>query len=322
MRFSGKKKWIAGCGVLVLAPVVFMSLWVWSITPERVEGACFDSAGVRIHYTDEGQGTPVLLVHGLAVNADVQWRWRGLMQLLTKDYRVIALDTRGHGLSDKPHDPAMYGIQMVEDIVRLLDHLHIEKAHVVGYSFGGFITLKLVATHPERLLSAAVCGAGWEQPTEENLVFGEAVAQAMEKGKGFGPLNKRLGLGDGPPPLYEKLVMKLALYYFNDRRALAATMRGGLELAVSEEELRANRVPVLVMVGSKDGLRPDSEELAKRMANCALVIVEGGGHINTSGKTAFHTGLLSFLARQAASPDKKEPSGEVADLAKVCTAPL
>ena len=176
----------------------------------------------------------------------------------------------------------------------------------MGYSFGGFITLKLVVTHPERLLSAAVCGAGWEQPTEDNLTFAEAVAKALETGEGFGPLNKRLGLEAESPRLRDKLLMKLALYYLNGRRALAAVMRGGSGLAVTEEELRANRVPVLAMVGNMDGLRPSAEELGKRMTNCELVLVEGGGHMNTTGKPAFLTGLQAFLAKHA--PEKNDLS--------------
>ena len=304
MRLSGKRKWVAGCGVLTLVPVVLLAVWGWSLTPERVVRNYFDSAGVRVHYTDEGQGTPVVLVHGLAINADIQWRRRGLTQALSKGYRVIALDLRGHGLSDKPHDPAMYGVQMADDVIRLLDHLNIKKAHVVGYSFGGFITLKLVATHPERLLSAAVCGAGWEQPTAENLTFAEAVAKALEAGEGFGPLNKRLGLGPESPRLRDKLMMKLALHYLNDRQALAAVMRGGRGLAVTEEELRANHVPVLAMVGSMDGLRPSVEELGKRMTNCELMLIEGGGHMNTTGKPAFLEKLKDFLARHA--PEKSD----------------
>ncbi len=84
-----------------------------------------------------------------------------VFQRLSRRYRVIALDNRGHGKSDKPYDPAQYGLELVDDVVRLMDHLGIAKAHVVGYSLGGFITLKLALRHPERLLSAAPCGAGW-----------------------------------------------------------------------------------------------------------------------------------------------------------------
>ena len=77
------------------------------------------------------------------------WKLPRVFQKLSKRYRVIALDNRGHGKSDKPYDPAQYGLELVDDVVRLMDHLGIAKAHVVGYSLGGFITLKLALRHPE-----------------------------------------------------------------------------------------------------------------------------------------------------------------------------
>src|SRR5579883_1762190 len=94
----------------------------------------FDSNGVKIHYTVEGKGEPVLLIHGFAANADFNWRQPGVIKALAENYKVIALDNRGHGQSGKPHDIAKYGEEMAEDAVRLLDHLGIKKAHIVGYS--------------------------------------------------------------------------------------------------------------------------------------------------------------------------------------------
>src|SRR5438552_1973382 len=115
----------------------------WANSGLHAEDRFFDSKGVRIHYVIEGQGEPVLLVHGFAANIQLQWGLPGVLKTLAKDYQVIAIDCRGHGGSGKPHDPAMYGIEVVEDLVRLLDHLDIRRAHVVGYSLGAFITLKL-----------------------------------------------------------------------------------------------------------------------------------------------------------------------------------
>src|SRR5690349_10160902 len=100
----------------------------------RAEEQSFNSNGVRIHYYVEGKGEPVLLIHGFAVNAQLQWGLPGIIKDLAKDHRVITLDLRGHGKSDKPTEVKQYGTEMVEDVVRLLDHLKIKKAHVVGYS--------------------------------------------------------------------------------------------------------------------------------------------------------------------------------------------
>src|SRR5690348_2248849 len=104
----------------------------------------FDSKGVPIQFTVEGRGEPVVLIHGLGANAQINWRTPGIIRALTNGFQVIALDVRGHGGSGKPKQEDAYGIEMEEDIVRLLDHLHIKKAHLVGYSMGGMITMKLL----------------------------------------------------------------------------------------------------------------------------------------------------------------------------------
>src|SRR5688500_9494864 len=119
----------------------------------------FDSDGVKIHYQVWGKGDPIVLVHGFTASIDANWVQPGIVDKLDDDFKVIALDLRGHGKSDKPHDPAVYGEIMAMDVIRLLDHLKIDKAHIVGYSLGGFTTLKLVTMHPERFLTATLGGA-------------------------------------------------------------------------------------------------------------------------------------------------------------------
>jgi len=292
-----RKKWlIAGISAVLALVLVFGGLLAavshYLLGPE---GHYFDSGGVRVHYTDEGRGEPVILVHGFANPANLQWRRTGRIGALSKDYRIIALDNRGHGRSGKPHDPEQYGTQMAEDLVRLMDHLDIEKAHIVGYSMGGFITLKMVTSHPDRVLSAAACGAGWLQPTEENREFGETVARAIENRTGFGPLQKRLGLPDRAMTFWEKMGMNLALTFFHDPQALAAVSRGSVQLSLTEAELRANTVPVLTIIGSEDGLLPEAQALAAAMANHQLVVLEGKNHNNTDVSAAFLDELRKFL---------------------------
>ena len=91
------------------------------------EDQYFDSNGVKIHYVVEGAGEPVVLVHGFTANIQLQWGMPGIITKLAKDYQVIALDNRGHGKSDKPHDPEKYGPEMINDVIRLMDHLNIKK---------------------------------------------------------------------------------------------------------------------------------------------------------------------------------------------------
>ncbi len=291
------KKWFWGCGAAVAGIVLVLILGVSYVLNARLgpEGAYFDSSGVRIHYTDEGQGAPVVLVHGFSNPAHLQWRKPGIIQELAKAYRVIAPDARGHGRSDRRYTPEECGLQMVEDLVRLLDHLHIDRAHVVGYSMGGYTVLKMACTHPERLLSVSACAAGWLQATEENRDFGEAVARAIETRQGFGPLLSRLGLPDRPMSLWERIMFNVALTFVHDPKALAAVSRSGIQLTLTEDELRANKTPALTIIGSEDGLLPEARALANAMANHRLVILEGQNHINTGASPRFLEELLPFL---------------------------
>src|SRR5215469_6705144 len=136
-----------------------VSLIAAACPTRAAESRFFRSDGVTIRYLVEGEGEPVLLIHGLGASVHVQWGASGVIQALAKDHRVIAYDNRGHGRSGKPHDPQRYGEETVEDAVRLLDHLEIPKAHIVGYSMGALITNKLLVEHPDRFLSATLGGA-------------------------------------------------------------------------------------------------------------------------------------------------------------------
>jgi len=106
------------------------------------EDRFFDSDGLRIRYIEQGSGEPVVLVHGF-LGIIERWVELGLFANLAEDHRVIALDCRGYGKSAKPHDRSQYGRKMADDVAHLLDHLGIERAHILGYSMGGNIVLKM-----------------------------------------------------------------------------------------------------------------------------------------------------------------------------------
>jgi pimeloyl-ACP methyl ester carboxylesterase len=125
------------------------------------------SDGVKIHYVTKGRGTPLVLVHGFALSGEMNWVAPGAVDSLASSFMVVVPDLRGHGRSDKPHDPAAYGARFVDDLVALLDRLKIQRAHVAGYSMGGGIGLRLVALHPDRVISFVIGGAGWQPPGRE-----------------------------------------------------------------------------------------------------------------------------------------------------------
>lgn len=117
--------------------------------------------GVRVHFLVQGEGAPVVLIHGWYSSAALNWVDPGIMAALAGSHRVIALDLPGYGRSDRPKASDAYGAHWIEDIDRLLDHLAVRKAHVVGYSMGGMVALKFVVDHPERVKSVALGGMGY-----------------------------------------------------------------------------------------------------------------------------------------------------------------
>ena len=260
----------------------------------HAEDAFFDSDGVRIHYTIEGTGEPVLLIHGYTSSAAGNWGAPGITKALVADnYRVIAIDNRGHGQSEKPHDASMYGPKMVNDSLNLLDHLHIAKAHVVGYSMGGFFTLDLLAEHPDRLITATVGGAGLDPPAQSAL---NALADSLEQGNGLGPLMVMLTPpGQQPPPPEQMAGINKMLLAVNDPLALAAVARGGVP-HVTEAQVESNKIPTLAMVGALDPLKVGVDHMeAIKMPDLKVVVIPGATHMTAFASPVFLANLKSFL---------------------------
>jgi pimeloyl-ACP methyl ester carboxylesterase len=279
-------------------PSLLCGLFLIAATARAEEGY-FSSGGVQIHYFVTGQGEPVLLIHGFAVNAYLQWSLPGIIRSLAKDHRVIALDVRGHGKSDKPTDADKYGPEMAEDAVRLLDHLKIAKAHVVGYSMGALITGKLLALHPDRLLSATLGGAGVFPAGAQPPPFVEKLAHSLEEGKGIGPLLNALTPPGKRNPSETTIKIINRLTIGANGKVLAAVVRSWEKLGVSKEQLRANKVPTLALIGEKDPLKKTVDFIQEDMANLQVVVIEGKDHITTYFSPKFTRSLRQFLAEHA-----------------------
>jgi pimeloyl-ACP methyl ester carboxylesterase len=265
-----------------------------------VKDGYFDSNGIKIHYTVQGEGEPVLLIHGFTANIPVQWDNPGVTAALAAHYKVIALDNRGHGKSGKPHDPKKYGKEMVEDSIRLLDHLKIKKAHIVGYSMGAMLAGDLLASHPDRCLSVVLGGAGIIRKSS-NIDFFDVLATSIEKDKSVGPLIEYLTPPGQPKPTAEQIKgLNFLLSTMNDMKALAATVRSWRELVVSDEALKANKLPVLGVVGDLDPLKTSLDELKDVLPGLEIVIVPGGDHMNTFAKPEFVVAIKEFLAKHPA----------------------
>ncbi len=246
----------------------------------------FQNDGLTLAYFDEGDpsGPPVLLIHGFASSATVNWVHTGWLKTLgDAGYRVIALDNRGHGASEKPHDPAVYHPDMMAgDAVALLDHLGIPSAHIMGYSMGARISAFLAISDPERVLS---------------LVFG---------GLGIGMCD---GVGDWDPIAEALLAPSLADVTHargrmfrafaeqtkSDRFALAACISTSRDL-VSREDIAKIEAPTLVAVGSKDDIAGSGEELAVLMSNAKALDIPNRDHMLATGDRVFKAGVVDFYA--------------------------
>ncbi len=273
----------------------------------HAEDLFFDSDGVKIHYTVEGSGEPVLLIHGYTANIAVNWAAPGVIKALADNYQVIAIDNRGHGQSEKPHDPQAYGMKMVDDSIRLMDHLKLRKVHVVGYSMGGFFTSVLITEHPDRFWSATMGGAGWTMPSLDNML--PQLADSLEQGKGLGPLMAALNPPGQPPLTAEQMdgANKMILS-FNDPLALAAIARAGIPHA-SEAKIRANKIPTLALIGELDPIKAGVDQLSGMMPNLKVVVVPGATHLTAFASPVFIDNLKSFLAEHPAKAAAAKATG-------------
>jgi pimeloyl-ACP methyl ester carboxylesterase len=224
----------------------------------------FDSNGVKIAYFVQGKGEPVVLIHGWLSSAGINWALPGTSDLLAKDHQVIALDVRGHGLSDKPTKEEDYGPELVEDVVRLLDHLQIKKAHIVGYSMGGIIAGNFMAKHPDRVLSGTLGGMGW-----------------LKTG-GLAQLGFSL-IGKNDP----------------NAKALAICGRSLSKLALTEEEIKSIKVPVTILVGDKDDLikKLYVEPLQPVRKDWTVIEIKDGNHISCILKPQFKEEIAAWLKK-------------------------
>lgn len=243
--------------ILLVAMAVAAVAW-----PAVGEEYTFDSNGTQIHYTNDGTGEPVILIHGYTASGALNWKMPGIVKLLKDDYRVIVPDVRGHGESAIPADGA-YGIEAVEDIRRLMDHLGIDKAQICGYSMGGMITIKFAAMYPERVSSAVVGGMGWVNP-----------GSMGERGE----------------------------HYANVSQPMIETYDQFKQLETTAEEMGKLTMPLRVIVGTEDTGQLKRVDLWKTIApDLDVVYVEGAEHVNCVFRPGFKTALREFVDAHCAA---------------------
>lgn len=260
----------------------------------------FDSNGVRIRFVTIGEGRPVVLVHGFTGRLE-NWFTNGLAAAVADRHHVIAFDCRGHGGSDRPHDPSQYGAEMGLDVIRLLDHLGLERAHVVGYSMGAHILAHLLTVRPERLLSATLGGAagrlGW---TTEDQARVDREAAELELGR----LTTQMRRIDPRLSDDEVRINSTAALLGQDPLALAALRRSNPAQVVSEVQMRPVAVPTLGVVGSEDPYHKDFVKLRGWMAQLKLVVIPGATHDSAARHPSFRRAVLEFIGGMGATNDQ------------------
>jgi pimeloyl-ACP methyl ester carboxylesterase len=246
----------------------------------------FHNGAVEIAYLDEGEGDPIVLVHGFASSKNVNWVYPGWVSELTKaGRRVIAFDHRGHGESTKLYDPEDYYLgTMAGDALALMDHLAIDRADIMGYSLGGRISAYLAATVPARVRSAVLGGIGI------GLIVGggpgENVAKALEADQ----------LSDVTDPM-GRTFRAFADQTRSDRRALAACLRGSRRL-MTREEAAGITVPVLIAVGTTDEVAGSAHALGEIIKHAQVLDIPDRDHMRAVGDKVFKAGVLDFLAHR------------------------
>ena len=261
----------------------------------------FDSNGVRLRYVEQGHGPAIVLMHGYTGTADRHFLANGVFANLAKDHRAIAIDLRGHGKSDKPTVASAYGEEMARDVVRLLDHLKVQRAHVLGYSLGGFIASRLATLHPERLTSVVYVASLPLRTTDTFMdKFAEESVKELESDMPFKSLATSLQPPGSKPPSDDDIRKMVApLVAANDVKALAALWRGYKTLAISAQQLTAVKVPSIVITGSADTNAAGVPELNKTHPQIRTVVVQGAQHGGPEGvmrRPEFMSTLREFLA--------------------------
>jgi pimeloyl-ACP methyl ester carboxylesterase len=249
--------------------------------------AGFKNGNVEIAYLDEGEGEPIVLVHGFASTKEVNWVNPSWVTTLTRaGRRVIALDDRGHGGSSKLTDPADYhSAKMAGDVAALMDHLRIERADVMGYSMGARITAFLAVDHPARARSAILGGLGIR--LVEGVGLPESIADALEAPS----------LPDVKDPM-GRVFRAFAEQTKSDLKALAACIRGSRQ-TLTREQVAGIGIPVLVAVGTKDVVAGSGPELAALIPGAQALDIPDRDHMLAVGDKAYKSGVLEFLGRRA-----------------------
>ena len=252
----------------------------------------FDNEGVKIYYEIEGTGPNLVMIHGFAANIEMNWKVSNWIKNLKDENRLILMDCRGHGKSDKPTDPAQYGLKMGEDVIKLMDHLSIQKVNIFGYSMGSRITLNLLIREPNRINCAILGGFVLPPSNQHTTVRYKSVIDAL-KAESLDQVKDLIG----------REFRKFAESTGADLNALAAVMSSYIHQPEDmfttsgriKKILRKISIPLLTVVGSDDFLPGDKALIAKLVPGACHFQIQGRDHLTVVPDPRFHMVVKAFL---------------------------
>ena len=243
--------------------------------------------GITLAYERQGEGPAIVLVHGFGSSRMQNWKSTGWYGGLTAaGFSIVAMDCRGHGDSGKPHDENLYGHdRMAQDILAVMDACALPQARILGYSMGGFISLRLLAAHPERVVKLAIAGVG-ETYLQDRITAPQAraaLADALLTADKDSIIDPRA-----------KMFRAFADQPGKDRFALAACMRA-MSPHLPLETLAQLRRPILVVNGGEDTTAGRPEPLAAVFAQGRAVTVPGRDHMSAVGDKHTRQAVIDFF---------------------------
>ncbi|HJT42266.1 MAG TPA: alpha/beta hydrolase [Rhizomicrobium sp.] len=243
--------------------------------------------GITLAYEQQGEGPAIVLVHGFGSSRMQNWKSTGWYGGLTAaGFSIVAMDCRGHGDSGKPHNEKLYGHdRMAQDIVAVMDACALPQARILGYSMGGFIGLRLLAAHPERVVKLAIAGVG-ETYLQDRITAPQARASLADA---LLTADK-----DNITDPRAKMFRAFADQPGKDRFALAACMRA-MSPHLPLETLAQLRRPILVVNGGEDGTAGRPEPLAAMFAQGRAVTVPGRDHMSAVGDKHTRQAVIDFF---------------------------
>jgi len=257
----------------------------------------FDNDGIKIYYEIEGEGPPVVMIHGFASSLEGNWKQTNWIKYLQGNYKLVLLDCRGHGKSDKPHDGSYYGQKMDDDIIKLMKHLSIKKANLFGYSMGAYITFRLLLSNPEIFISAILGGFVLNLIQED-----KSRSNNIERMKRNIEAFKAESVDDVKDP-GARAFRQYAELRGNDLLALAAVttglLNGGTEImgvpSQIKDSLKKIKVPIMTVVGSNELIPGDKTLVAQLVPDACHFQIQGKDHLTVVPDPKFHMVVKAFL---------------------------